>query len=243
MKIFNSYIKPRLAENNGAEFLINNFINKADFYGVDSVRLLSTAKFADNLKKKFNLTFTAGTPNRRFFSSFDFYTRPQAMSRAKLSDNVTLLIYHSTASNDEARSHKMRLDSRAFIELHGLNQYHANGEQVELNAKTLEMLNFIFQNKKQAKLLNFDFAFDYREQVQICFNYALSKAPFLADIPNARPRRQTFKTCLYIQRAQIKDGYQAPLTPLIQNIKLYNKQEKNKLETPLTRLEFCFLVS
>ena len=90
-------------------------------------------------------------------------------------------------------------------------------------------------------MLNFDFAFDYREQAQICYDYALEKAPFIAEIPNARPSHQRFKTCLYIQKAQIKDGYQAPLTPLIQNIKLYNKQEKNKLETPLTRLEFCFL--
>lgn len=244
MKIFNTYIIPRLSYERaeGLGELISNHIAKPSFIGIDSVRLLSTAKFADKLKNKFNLTFTTGIPSKRFFTQFDFYTRPSVMSRTKLSDNVTLLIYHSTASNDEARSHKMRLDSRAFLELHGLNQYHANGEQVELNAKTLEMLNFIFQNKKQAKLLNFDFAFDYREQAQICYDYALEKAPFIAEIPNARPSHQRFKTCLYIQKAQIKDGYQAPLTPLIQNIKLYNKQEKNKLETPLTRLEFCFLV-
>ena len=245
MKIFEKYIKPRFDELKveGLEYLLNNEIKKADFIGIDSVRLLSTAKFVDKLQRAFKLEFSTRIPSKRFFSSFDFYTRPSVMNRTKLSDNVTLLIYHSTASNDEARSHKMRLDSRAFLELHGLNQYHANGEQVELNAKTLEMLNFIFQNKKQAKLLNFDFAFDYREQAQICYDYALEKAPFIAEIPNARPSHQRFKTCLYIQKAQIKDGYQAPLTPLIQNIKLYNKQEKNKLETPLTRLEFCFLVS
>lgn len=245
MKIFNTYIIPRLSYE-GAEGLgelIANHILKADFIGVDSVRLLSTAKFIDKLRRAFNLTFTTGIPSKRFFSSFDFYTRPSVMNRTKLSDNVSLLIYHSTASNDEARSHKIRLDSRAFIEFHGLNQYSKDGERVELNAKTLEMLNFIFQNKKQAKLLNFDFAFDYKEQAQICYDYALEKAPFIAEIPNARPSHQRFKTCLYIQKAQIKDGYQAPLTPLIQNIKLYNKQEKNKLETPLTRLEFCFLVS
>lgn len=243
MKIFNTYIIPRLSyeKSEGLGELIANHILKADFIGIDSIRFLSTAKFAKKLKNRFNLTFTAGIPSKRFFTSFDFYTRPQVMSRTKLSDNVSLLIYHSTASNDEARSHKMRLDSRVFIEFHGLNQYSKDGERVELNAKTLEMLNFIFQNKKQAKLLNFDFAFDYREQAQICFNYALSKAPFLADIPNARPRRQTFKTCLYIQKSQIKDGYQAPLTPLIQNIKIYDKQAKNHLEKPLTRLEFCFL--
>ena len=243
MKIFEKYIKPRFDELKveGLEYLLNNEIKKADFIGVDSVRLLSTAKFVDKLQRAFNLTFTAGTPNKRFFSSFDFYTRPQAMSRTKLSDNVTLLIYHSTASNDEARSHKIRLDSRAFLELHGLNQYHANGEQVELNAKTLEILKYIFKNTRQAKLLNFDFAFDYKEQAQICYDYALEKAPFIAEIPNARPSHQRFKTCLYIQKAQIKDGYQAPLTPLIQNIKLYDKQATNHLATPLTRLEFCFL--
>lgn len=243
MKIFNTSIIPRLSyeKREGLGELIANHILKADFIGVDSVRLLSTAKFVNKLQRAFKLEFSTRIPSKRFFSSFDFYTRPSVMSRTKLSDNVSLLIYHSTASNDEARSHKMRLDSRAFLELHGLNQYHANGEQVELNSKTLEMLNFIFQNKKQAKLLSFDFAFDYREQAQICYDYALEKAPFIAEIPNARPRRQTFKTCLYIQKAQIKDGYQEPLTPLIQNIKIYDKQEKNNLNEPLTRLEFCFL--
>lgn len=244
MKIFNSYIAPRLSDERaeGLSELIANHILKADFIGIDSIRFLSTAKFAKKLKNRFNLTFTAGIPSKRFFTSFDFYTRPSQMLSTKISNNVTLLIYHSTASNDEARSHKMRLDSRAFIELHGLNQYHANGEQVELNTKTQNILKYIFKNKKQNKLLNFDFAFDYREQAQICFNYALLKAPFLANIPNARPRAQTFKTCLYIQKSQIKDGYQSPLTPLIQNVKLYDKKEKNHLEKPLTRLEFCFLV-
>lgn len=243
MKIINTYIIPRLSyeKREGLGELIANHILKADFIGIDSVRLLSTAKFVDKLQRAFNLTFTTGIPSKRFFSSFDFYTHPSVMNRTKLSDNVSLLIYHSTASNDEARSHKMRLDSRAFLELHGLNQYHANGEQVELNAKTLEILKYIFKNTKQNTLLNFDLAFDYKEQAQIRYDYALEKAPFIAEIPNARPSHQRFKTCLYIQKAQIKDGYQAPLTPLIQNIKLYNKQEKNKLETPLTRLEFCFL--
>ena len=110
MKIFNTYIIPRLSYERaeGLGELIANHILKADFIGVDSVRLLSTAKFADKLKNKFNLTFTTGIPSKRFFTQFDFYTRPSVMSRTKLSDNVTLLIYHSTASNDEASSHKIR---------------------------------------------------------------------------------------------------------------------------------------
>ena len=89
--------------------------------------------------------------------------------------------------------------------------------------------------------MSFDLSFDYRQKCEISFKTALNKAYFLEHIEGAKPKYQAFKTCLYIQKELKKEGYQSPLTPLIQNVKLYDKQEKNKLEKPLTRLEFCFL--
>ena len=82
MKIFEKYIKPRFDELKveGLEYLLNNEMKKADFIGIDSVRLLSTAKFVDKLQRAFNLTFTTGIPSKRFFTQFDFYTRPSVMS-------------------------------------------------------------------------------------------------------------------------------------------------------------------
>lgn len=232
------------------EYFIKENINQftePNFNGIDSLRFVITKAFFDKFIEHFDLKFNETAFNaRRHYTLADIFSTqtPKTAFICKVTDKINIYAFYSTDMLNLSRKHKLALNERLLLEIHGLEQYRSEAtEPIKHDRKTRQILNYLLsycdtqKSRNNITLKSFDIALDYFEKCEICKSYAVSKAEYL-DYLNANFKQ--YKTTLYIQtstRANSKN-----INANLQRVKIYDKALKNELKSPLNRFELCFFI-
>ncbi|MBQ9291661.1 MAG: hypothetical protein IJ211_00140 [Campylobacter sp.] len=211
---------------------IENLLNatqKPDLIGVDSLRFFTTANFILKLKRKFNLNLIEKSTNakREIFANLGLYTaKIGTIQSTKLTQKITLQIYHTEQSIKTARKSKKALNSVVVLSLHGLTQYNRHGEIIRHKKAIIDLLTYLLQNatkgkkRKNITLKSFDLAFDYFE-----FDLLQGNTPEL--LPNFNRTTDHAKTELNSDTQKINKSYALAKMPFLKdfsvNFRLYNQ--------------------
>lgn len=222
---------------------------KADLIGIDSLRFITTANFINKLKRKFGIITISHKPTQKekkrlIFDNFDNLTADiNSLQTAKITNKITLQIYHTQSTNLKARKSKKGLNSVFMLNLHGLMQYNTKGAIIRHKKLIDNTFTYILKNatatktRKNITLKSFDLAFDFYENEIINPNYAKSCFEFIGDL---KGDYQNEKGTLYIQKQH------RPLKYPLQKIVIYNKTLKSKakdkapFKNAINRFEFRF---
>ena len=176
------------------EYFIKENINQfktANFNGIDSLRFIATKAFFDKFTKQCDLKFNETSFNTRHYTLADIFSTqtPKTAFICKVTDRIKIYAYHSTDTLNLSRENKKQLDNFKFLEIHGLQQYQSETtEPIKHGKKTRQILKYLLsfcdtgKSRHNITLKSFDFALDYFEKAEICKDYAIKKAEYLANL-------------------------------------------------------------
>lgn len=230
-----------------AIYSLNLFIStQGESEGIDSYCFVCTHKHFKNFIKLYNPRPYAPSSEGRFFNPKD---REKAKDRGvdikgyKIG-GIRIIVYSTSILFEDMRNKHKRLDYRLIVELHGFNQYTKNGDKKQINPQAYEIGKYFLKTPRFSKLKAFDYAIDFKEKIPINYQEVIKKIPKLQELD--MPQAQSYKTTLYLQKHAPKFGYQEQLYSFqngaLQRVCIYDKQEKNHLDNPLTRFEFRVLL-
>lgn len=158
---------------------------------------------------------------------------------------VRIIAYSNSEIFKSNRSKHRSLNHTIIVELHGFYQYQKDGEQKPISQEATAVKEYFLKTPKFSKLTALDYAFDFKEKLEINHQEAIAKIPMLEKLN--MPHYQKYKTTLYFQKRAPKHGHQPELFSFnngkLQRVCMYDKQEKNSLDHPITRFEFRILLS